>query len=792
MGLLGGAAMGDDPSVHWMLANQFGIQVNEDADAWYSGHANDMLELSSGALLVASQTGGVWSVPAGGGSMAMALSNNWPNPDINCLAVGPDDPDAHFFAGCTRGVIRETNLGANIPLLEWLEITKPLPEGAGDVHRIVIIRNLRRIVAACSGGLFWSTIPPTLPRQGCCGWLFPKTASTRPPYEWKQAKVDGASESQGFWDVTIAGKDDRTLRSRLENREAIMVIAGAFKTEAYHVGGIFVGQWDSADELVLRRPKLAWEGGADATFTFNSSGTSSVSSCETVPTVVYAACAWPDGRLNSILRSTDGGRNWRFCPSHVEGEASPLAIVPAYAGEQGASWNNCISASPTNPGMAALAWVEGPFLTLDGGKVWKRITERTHLHPDFHTLRFVPETPGPVHNLYVCSDGGVARINLDGYLSNSGQVYQSNYNRQLPTLQCYSTLIRMFWGTMGASAKHVGLVSTGLQDNGNVISMTAPGTTPWIDIDGGDGGWNAFLKDSALAHNTMGEPVFATIVAPGSIGPAMSVQLTQPPPTSELKGPIAEAVINPRFKNRERQLLAAAGGSGKNVYGLFVDDIGSPRYHWELLATLPLADKVSVSGLGSFHGGTIFAGTGDGRMFAVDSAQKTFLELPVLLPKPSPKSQMKGGAFCRIVAFSEWEVFATLVGATEEDLTPSNPAITPLVKPKTPLVMSYVMRLDVLKWVTTPGTGLPNKALYALEAVTLESTHMPRSLFVATDDRVYVSRNDGATWQQASQGLPRCPHCSDLRFVQIDSGVGKLFLSTYGRSVWVAQISGQG
>jgi hypothetical protein len=106
--------------------------------------------------------------------------------------------------------------------------------------------------------------------------------------------------------------------------------------------------------------------------------------------------------------------------------------------------------------------------------------------------------------------------------------------------------------------------------------------------------------------------------------------------------------------------------------------------------------------------------------------------------------------------------------------------------------MTYVVRLDGLKWTPTPGTGLPGTALYALEAVVVPGTNLPRALFVATDDRVYVSRNDGVTWQQASQGLPRNPHCSDLRFVPAGRGIGNLYLSTYGRSVWVAQLSGQG
>jgi hypothetical protein len=106
---------------------------------------------------------------------------------------------------------------------------------------------------------------------------------------------------------------------------------------------------------------------------------------------------------------------------------------------------------------------------------------------------------------------------------------------------------------------------------------------------------------------------------------------------------------------------------------------------------------------------------------------------------------------------------------------------------------NYVLRLDGKQWVPTLGTGLPGDLICGLEAVRVPSAQLPRALFVATDDRVYISRDDGENWQGASGGLPRRPHCADLRFVADDGGGENLYLSTYGRSIWVAQLrQGQG
>jgi hypothetical protein len=65
-------------------------------------------------------------------------------------------------------------------------------------------------------------------------------------------------------------------------------------------------------------------------------------------------------------------------------------------------------------------------------------------------------------------------------------------------------------------------------------------------------------------------------------------------------------------------------------------------------------------------------------------------------------------------------------------------------------------------------------------------------LFAATDDKVYTSRDKGLSlgnaWMDASQGLPKRPHCGDLRYVPQPSGRKFIYLSTYGRSIWRASL----
>jgi hypothetical protein len=122
-------------------------------------------------------------------------------------------------------------------------------------------------------------------------------------------------------------------------------------------------------------------------------------------------------------------------------------------------------------------------------------------------------------------------------------------------------------------------------------------------------------------------------------------------------------------------------------------------------------------------------------------------------------------------------LFAILDGASAK----LNPVMT--------VAANYILQLDSAnaRWVPTLCAGLPNEPYFGLEAVEVPGSHVPHALFVCADDRVYISRDDGKTWRGASLGLPRRPHCGDLRF-GIEPNGGVLYLGTFGRSMWQSSI----
>lgn len=80
--------MANQLGVQWELANPYGIAIDEANDVWHAGHVTDLLELDGGesGLLVATETGGVWTISTNG--MTVPLSDGWDKPNVNCLASG--------------------------------------------------------------------------------------------------------------------------------------------------------------------------------------------------------------------------------------------------------------------------------------------------------------------------------------------------------------------------------------------------------------------------------------------------------------------------------------------------------------------------------------------------------------------------------------------------------------------------------------------------------------------------------------------------------------------------------
>jgi hypothetical protein len=774
--------MTDDPRIKWELLSPFGISIKEEQDAWWSGHVTDVLEMDQGigGLLVATETGGVWSISNGG--TTMPLSDSWDQPNVNCLAAGPDGP-RHFYAGCPGGMIYETDLSQSIPLIAWKPIEDALPTGkispvtgipslrrAGNVNRLFVWQEARLIFAACDGGLYWSEIPQMPKKRGCLGKFLPPPAP-RAPYTWHRAEEEDEGQ-RGYFSVAVALMREQTGRAR-ESLNYISIVAGGKN------GGVFVGHWgaDKLDQLHLRRAKLIDEKNIDWTellWWTAATGATSVAVCEDRPTHLYASISFPDGRLKMVAHSKDGGRHWWKTGLDIASVPEPKDIR-FEAGDQGNSWNNCIAVSPATHRVVAFGWQAGVFLSMDEGNTWQVISDGPHLHADVHALLFTP-TVDDKHYLYIGSDGGLAQVDLDDFTQGTLTV-RSDYNRWLPTLQCYCTYTvpRNFYGTLSASRFQPtnGWVSSGLQDNGNVYCDPAAGSGWQMKVEGGDGGWTAFVEDGGMLSNIKIDPPGCAVVAARrqdtqlvSLGdPPISI----PPPDDPkvVRSPAGDVVRRPRFRNEAGQLMYAVAGSGSNIYGLYPDE-SQISYHWELLGTLPQGLTISQGGgaIASHTGRSVFVATESGRMFVLDSKGKVFVELPVVLPRPRPSQPQSGGNLHRIVTLSESVAFAIINN--------------------TSLNNNYVLRLDGLRWAPPLSAGLPlDQFFYAIEGMFQENRQL---IFVTTDDRVYMSEDAGNNWVPASRNLPRRPHCADLRVSILDIAQSWLYLSTYGRSVWRAPL----
>src|SRR5436305_4991667 len=167
--------MSEDPRVTWLQADSLAVEIDPAINAWNAGHVNDICAIGNDDILAATDTGGVWHIfptskPGEPLSyFALPLSQDWGNPDMSCLAIGPDGP-LHIYAGCrlysTQSPDRlyETNPLAHDPLNTWHFV--PVPKNTGTIYRIVIVvaKATRRIVLACDGGVFWASIPAWSPQ----------------------------------------------------------------------------------------------------------------------------------------------------------------------------------------------------------------------------------------------------------------------------------------------------------------------------------------------------------------------------------------------------------------------------------------------------------------------------------------------------------------------------------------------------------------------------------------------------------------------------------------------------
>ena len=210
------------------------------------------------------------------------------------------------------------------------------------------------------------------------------------------------------------------------------------------------------------------------------------------------------------------------------------------------------------------------------------------------------------------------------------------------------------------------------------------------------------------------------------------------------------------YTNADGQALFAFGGFGTSLYGLFADDDGG-GVHWEPFSGI---GGGSITALAPTNNGqSVFVGTDKGNILRLDAPFTKWLQLNVNLPAGSSGDASITG----LVSFYSTLAYATMRIGGE----------------------GYVMSLYGNDWNWNPvASNLPHdRPFNSIVASDL------RSIFVSTNAYVYDTHDGGKTWTQASSGLPaNITGKNELKIVRESGRVAYVYLATFGRSLWRAQL----
>jgi hypothetical protein len=750
-------------NIEWKLANPMAIQIDEKSDVWHAGCVLDALAVGTG-VVASTEKGGVWIISDNG--FATPVSNDWNHPDIKCLEFGPDGP-SHIYAGCSsdsEGALYETDTSSSFPLLNWREV--PIPRQI-RTFRIAVLKDIGKIVLAADNGIWWSEIPSHIASGGA--------------YNFKQVNGKLKNSSEYF---PIGGYSGIAVGPN--NSVVVSAWGSDINTGLY---GLFRGNWVNND-LVFERISIDLDEIKDTDMIWTSLASYENPSDEARNRrIMYLLASynykkiengiekWHTG-VKSVLRSDDGGINWRSCGRTIED--APRHDPPHTIDEDGLLGDedsgrllHGITVSSFDPNIVAFCW-KYPLLSTNGGNSWRALGRKWdgegwdydnhHQHDDVYRVCFDRKNN---QKIYVISDGGIV-LSWD-----LGKTFSSGINRNLTNLQFLAPYAyREFWGTVSGSETIPGLIGGGLMDNGNVYSVVGvPDWTPWKKIQGGDGGLMLFMTTLAarnlsgsILHWNNGEDVKNAKwnAATMQLEDIAKIRVSTPPPAS-LSQPVVEGVVQP-IKKKDSEYMFAVAGVGTDLYGLFGK---GDNIHWNFLGKLNLVGNQYITAVGSSDGNIVTAGTIGARIFNFNTNTSTAVEATV----PALTLNVNQAAIARIIMLNEKRGFAIY-------------NVTPRGSVSNSFGNGWILRTeDGQNWNSIGAGYLPNEIFYGID------TDGDRTLFVSTDNRVFASFDNGDRWYEASSGLPRRSHCADLRYVFTNDGQGNIYLSTFGRSVWRARLS---
>ncbi len=473
--------------------------------------------------------------------------------------------------------------------------------------------------------------------------------------------------------------------------------------------------------------------------------------------------------LNALVYKTvNGGTTWTS-------SSAPNVCNGGHGPGQGQCFYDIYAS--VDPANANIAYIGGVNIgrTTDGTN-WTDITTvydatQGPVHPDQHDLKFGPVVAGQPTPLYAVNDGGI-------YKSTDTGTNWKNLNTNLQTAEVYVT-------TAGTNFANQRLAWAGMQDNG---SNKYTGNTTWNELYGGDGGYTAVdPTDQRVVYE---EYVYLGMSKTTDGGASWTPSTTGIPNSAygdrdhlssqDIPGSlfIAPFIIDPTPANH-LHLLAGADAVFETIDGANnwcqisqVFGSGSPALgSGTSISFLTIAPSTSA-----LSGETIYAGLQDGTVFktTVGYINHTVGSCPTPLVWTEADSGITPAGF--------------VAGMAVDPANAQNVYLTTSVNGNSTSIAagphSFKSSNGGTSWTSMDGTGATALPNINVNAIIAYSTTTGIALVVGTDQGIYLSGDNGATWSSLSTGLPNAP----VNSLNMDFAKTTILASTHSRGVFAMPI----
>ncbi|GII25757.1 WD40/YVTN/BNR-like repeat-containing protein [Planosporangium mesophilum] len=464
---------------------------------------------------------------------------------------------------------------------------------------------------------------------------------------------------------------------------------------------------------------------------------------------------------SGVYRSTDGGTTWTLLTGGLPGAAAGVgriglgqapsgprrlyAIVNTASGpfegfygseDGGDSWRRL----PDNPGLAGSqstfgwwfgkVWVDPdspqhvhlagvPLMTTkDGGRTWTADT--TTVHADQHAMAWDPRR---ANRVYLGNDGGVYRSDTDG---DGGWVKAVHE----PYTQFYSAAI---------TPQDVTRISGGAQDNGSVRSWPGPGFTEYLGGDGEENQINPRDKNNVYACYQYGNCFWSTDGGDTMTYFANNVAGTR----RNWFTPLVFDPRDPTVMYYGANVLSRSADGGRTWTAISGDLTGGPGRD-PVYTNYGTISTIAPAG----DGRTVYVGTDDGRVWVTRDAGANWT--PLLSGQPWVTRVVVDPA-------APNRVYVTLSAYRAGSDTPH-----------------VLGSLDGGRHFVDISGNLPQAPVNDLVIA------RGATLYVATDQGVFVSHSGGWRWQRLGTGLPLVP----VDDIEYDGDHQRLVAATFGSGMY--------